>query len=220
MKYVYTVYVRREICRACGPDAFKVQIENHLANLPSPFRPVLINSGLRGAEYVGLRGIRGSVDGALASVRRESEKKGRKREGILEDSGGKYSVASSTSESSSFLAPSGRTCGFYSRFYFSRKLHVSSRVNFPSRLLRVNTTTRIYTGYRANFKEKGKKNDKNRYAVGDPFCFIQISRSTVEIRAFKVLRARRLRRLRMDSRSTDLYFFLLKLRTLPVACPQ
>lgn len=75
MKYVYTVYVRREICRACGPDAFKVQIENHLANLPSPFRPVLINSGLRGAEYVGLRGIRGSVDGALASVRRERGKK-------------------------------------------------------------------------------------------------------------------------------------------------
>ena len=82
MKYVYTVYVRREICRACGPDAFKVQIENHLANLPSPFRPVLINSGLRGAEYVGLRGIRGSVDGALAraSVRREREKKKEGRE--------------------------------------------------------------------------------------------------------------------------------------------
>lgn len=82
MKYVYTVYVRREICRACGPDAFKVQIENHLANLPSPFRPVLINSGLRGAEYVGLRGIRGSVDGTLAraSVRREREKKKEGRE--------------------------------------------------------------------------------------------------------------------------------------------
>ena len=156
MKYVYTVYVRREICRACGPDAFKVQIENHLANLPSPFRPVLINSGLRGAEYVGLRGIRGSVDGALvrASVRRERAKKKEGREkGYWKTAVEKYSVASSM-ESSSFLAPSGRTCGFYSRFYFSRKLHVSSRVNFPSRLLRVNTTTRIHRGWILKKKEK------------------------------------------------------------------